>query len=639
MGKIASVDSQRKMGSFIRSLLRDVESLEFMLQNDWFEADVTRIGAEQEMFLVDAKTMKPAPVNLEVLEKMGHCSWLKPELAKFNLEANMTPREFTQRCLSEMEAECAEYLNAIRGCAQTIGADVALAGVLPTLHRYDVEMHNLTPKKRYQELLDATKEMLNGESYKLHIVGIDELILRQHSSLLPACSTSFQVHFQVAPDDFCRYYNIAQALAAPILAIAANSPLVFGKRLWHESRMILYQQASDTRIPQKYLRERRARVSFGNEWLEGSVLDIYREDICRYRALLGSEIDEDPMAEIRQGRVPSLKALQVHNSTVYRWNRPCYGVSPNGRPHLRIENRIISAGPTVIDEVANAAFWLGLMVGMADSIDDVRDHIPFSDIKDNFWKAAKYGLHTEFNWLNNKKLSSRDLILNDLLPMAKSGLETRGIDSDDIDRYLGVIEARTKGYLNGANWTLNAYHQIVGNSTKEKAAAYLTSSILENQWQEKPVHTWGPPQPTDLGKYHFSALKVEDFMQTDLITVRSDDVIELAASIMKWKGVGCIAVEDGRGRLLGLVSIADIPDVWAQEDCSTVSRIMNSRPLVTRPDENIKTAEELMEMHQVEYLPVVCSGILVGMITKNECLNIRNESSREMETLRANLLM
>jgi hypothetical protein len=191
-------------------------------------------------------------------------------------------------------------------------------------------------------------------------------------------------------------YNISQALAGPLIAISANSPIVFGRRLWHESRIALFQQSLDTRTTHDHMRERSPRVNFGNDWLKDSILEIYREDIARFRVLLSGDVEEDAIDLIHKGKVPKLRALQVHNSTVYRWNRPCYGISSNGKPHLRIENRVIPSGPTSIDEVANTALWIGAMMGMGDKYDDITQHISFEDVRDNFGKAAKFGIDSKF---------------------------------------------------------------------------------------------------------------------------------------------------------------------------------------------------------------------------------------------------
>jgi gamma-glutamylcysteine synthetase len=444
--KVKIVKDQKQMQHFVRQLLRDVEALEYMLNHDWFESDIVRIGAEQEMCLVDKDTFKPACINMQALELMKEWEWVGTELAQFNLETNLTPLEFKGNCLSELERENTDGLNKIREVLKQFNAEVVLTGILPTLRKSDLDLKYLTPKPRYFALMESIKEhSLRGDNlFELRLDGIDELHILHDSPLLEACNTSYQVHLQVSPKDYVKMYNIAQLLIAPMISISANSPIVFGRRLWHETRIALFQQALDTRTSRDHLRERSPRVSFGKDWLHESVLEIHREDIARFRVLLGDNVEENSLQAIAKGNVPKLRALQIHNSTVYRWNRPCYGISDNGKPHLRIECRVLPAGPTVVDSTANAAFWLGLMMGYAKQYDDIRKVIGFEDIQDNFYKASKFGFDTKYTWFKDKKVSPKDLILHELLPIAREGLKSREIDNTDIAKYLDIIEDRAK---------------------------------------------------------------------------------------------------------------------------------------------------------------------------------------------------
>lgn len=626
--KVSSVQNKTSMQKFVRTLLRDVQAMEYMLEKDWFEKDIVRIGAEQEIFLVDKQTMKPAPINLDILAKMSQYNWLKPELAKFNLETNLIPREFKDNCLREMEMEGIDYLQKIRKIAASFNVDVALVGILPSLHRNDMEMHNLTPNARYKEILDITKAQLNGNSFSFHIEGIDELRLKQESALLPACSTSYQVHLQVSPTDFAKFYNIAQLVAGPMLAISANASLVFGKRLWHESRMSLYRQSSDTRIPGQFMRQESARVNFGDDWIQHSVMDLYREDISRFRVLLGGVVEEDALDMIKAGKVPNLKALQIHNSTVYRWNRPCYGISPNGQPHLRIENRMLSAGPTVVDEMANTAFWLGLMIGIANEYEDIKKRISFADVKDNFGKAARYGIHSELNWLGGQKKPAKQLITKVLLPIARAGLRSRAINEEDIDRYLSIIEQRAKKQLNGASWMVKAYERLNTQFNKQKALATLTASMVQQQWTHQPVHTWSMPKLDDLADYHPSELHVEVFMNTKFRTVRKEDVIELAYEIMQWETIDYLPVEDKHGYLVGLLPMEQVATYFDKKgnyltkEITLVEQVMLKTPLTIVPNISLMETMCLMSEYNLKYLPVVNNGQLVGTITKKDCQHI-----------------
>lgn len=630
------------MQNFIRHLLRDVEALRYMLENDWFETDTIRIGAEQEMFLVDSHTYKPAMIAMEALKKLGKHPWITTELAKFNLEINLTPRTFTGSCLSEMEAENAECLGIIRNHVAKLGSKVALTGILPTLRKFDLEMQNLTPKERYYALMEALNQQLIGSAYELRLSGIDELLVKHNSPLLEACNTSFQVHLQVTPDTFVPMYNIAQTLAAPIIAIGANSPIVFGKRLWHETRIALFQQSLDVRTTHEHMRERSPRVSFGTGWLDRSILEIYKEDIARFRVLLGADIEEDSLEDIQRGKAPRLRALQVHNSTVYRWNRACYGVSPNGKPHLRIENRVLPSGPTVVDSVANAAFWLGAMEGMAQHTDDIRKLISWEDVRDNFGKAAKFGIDSNFTWFKDRKISACDLIEKELLPLARQGLASRGVDSSDIDKYLGIIEERAKHHMNGARWQLRAFTKLQGEVGRDEALSVLTACIIKNQSENKPVHTWPMPNAHDLEEYRPSGLRVEEFMVTDLFTVHPEDIVDLVADLMDWRRISYMPVEDHKGRLIGLVTSRQLLRHYArrakfgggENDSTTqpimVKDVMIKDPMTISPQATLVEAMRLMRERQVGCLPVVQDGELVGIITEMDYIRI---SARLLERL------
>lgn len=632
---VSLIQEVNQMNKFVRSLLNDVQSLEYMIENDWFESGTTRIGAEQEMFMVDSVNYKPACMVEEALAVMTDMPYVETELAKFNLETNLTPREFTGSCLSDLEKENVSQLNAIRSRLDPLGIKIILTGILPTLRKVDLKYENLTPKPRYRALMEAINLQSKQNFYELRLSGVDELLVRHDSPLLEACNTSFQVHFQVSPVEFAKYYNIAQALAAPVLAISANSPIVFGRRLWHESRIALFQQSIDTRTTHDHMREMAPRVSFGKEWLKSSIMEIYKEDIARFRVLLAGDVEEDSLARISQGQVPKLQALQVHNSTVYRWNRPCYGISPNGKPHLRIENRVLPSGPTVIDEVANAAFWLGCMSGMGEQYEDVSQLMGFEDCRDNIAKAAQFGIDTKFNWLNDKKYAAKELILEELLPLARTGLRNRNINASDIDRYLDIIEERTRAHMNGARWMLRGYTKLAKSVGNDEALTVLTASIIQKQEKEEPVHTWKSPNPDDLDDYSPSSLKVAEFMETDLITVRRDDAIEMAAQLMDWRKIRYTPVEDKNGNLVGLISLRLLLRHYTRKNINDnkpllVEDIMIKDPIVISQEASIMDALKLFRQHKVGCLPVIEKGELVGVITEMDFLRI---TSRLLERL------
>ena len=633
--RLPGSDEQRRI--FVRAILNDLQALEHMIDNDWFETDVMRIGAEQEMCLVDRDTFKAAPVNLKVLEGLKGYAWADTELAKFNLETNMTPRVFSGSALSDMQAEVDEHLAIIEQLANKENASVLLTGILPTLRKFDLEESNLTPMPRYKALIKAINSHKLDPSYAIRLQGIDELSVTHESPLIEAANTSFQVHLQVTPKEFVKMYNISQVLTGPIMATAANSPLVFGRRLWHENRIALFQQALDTRRTKNHMREHSARVSFGKSWITQSILDIYREDLARFRLLLAADIDVDSLAQVRNKEVPKLLALQVHNSTVYRWNRPCYGISDSGKPHLRIENRVLPAGPTTLDEIANAALWLGSMVGMSDRIDDVRDHMSFEDASDNFSKAAQFGLDSKFNWFGDGKITAKDLLESEIIPMAREGLKTKGIDTGDIDKYMGIIEERSKRLSTGARWQLRSFTQLRKHVTRDEALSNITCSMLQNQKLKLPVHEWPVPDQESLVTYSPSKLKVEEFMDTDFVTCEPDDLIDLISEMMDWRQLRYVPVEDTEGKLSGLITAPLLLRYHVRKnhlDESTkasIREIMLTDPITIGPSASIVEAMEIMRTRKIGGLPVVKDGELIGMITVLNLLQVTGRLIKQLE--------
>jgi CBS domain-containing protein/gamma-glutamylcysteine synthetase len=616
---------------FLKSLMKDIRAMKYMLENDWFETDVTRIGAEQEMVIVDKYTRRPKCIGPEVLEKTTEYPWLGGELARFNLESNLPPLVFEGNCFSEMHRELRYQQEKIAEVLVAFEAEIVLTGILPTLQKKDLRIENLTPKDRYYALMDSINRELKGNAYELRLSGIDELMVRHDSPLLEACNTSFQVHLQVTPNDFARYYNYALALCGPILAISANSPLVFGRRLWHENRIALFQQSIDTRTSHDHLREKSPRVSFGQNWANNSIMDIYREDIARFNVLMGFEVDEDSVEKVKNMEVPELHALRMHNSTVYRWNRPCYGISDNGKPHLRIENRVIPSGPTILDEVANAAFWLGAMKGIEDQYADIRKVMLYEDVSDNFYKSATQGIDSRFNWIGDTKISACDLILQEILPMARHGLAKMKVDQADIDTYMGVIEERAKIHSNGARWTLRAYTALKKISSTDEALTVLTNTMIEHQQKDLPVSQWPLPKLIRSEKYQPLHMRIEQFMETDIITVRKDDIVDLVAEIMDWKRVRYLPVEDQSGRLVGLVTSRRVLRYYAHEKVNetpiAVEDIMIKEPQSIHPDQTVQEALELMKEKQIGGLPVVNNGELIGFVTEIQLLRIISKSN------------
>jgi len=623
--KVKSVVKQKDLNQFTQKLLQDVKALERMLEAGYFKKDKPKIGAEQEICLID-EHYKPAPRVMDLLPKLDK-RYFTTELAKFNLEANIPPKYFEKDCFRVLENQINQLLGGLREEASKIGVDYAITGILPSIRKFDLELDNMTPLDRYSALVKAINR-LRGKVYELRVRGIDELLIKHDSAMLEACNTSFQVHLQIDPEDFVRKYNNAQVLTAPVLGIASNSPLLFGKRLWRETRVALFQQSIDTRISSEHLRDRSPRVTFGNQWLRNSILDLYKEDIMRFRIMLMTGEEDDALKILDEGKIPKLKALTIHNSTVYRWNRPCYGIGEEGIPHLRIENRALPAGPTVIDEVANAAFWLGLMNGLGDEYPDITQVLDFDDAKSNFFATAREGMDTELTWVNGQKIAVSELIKKELLPIARHGLQKNGIDPEDIDRYLSIIEERNETRQNGSNWILSSFSKLAKEASREEISIALTSAMVSNQKKEIPVHQWPLADMKDISNWVPTNLIVEEFMDTDLFTVHKDDIVELVADMMDWQKLRYVLVEDGKGQLTGLVSSGILLRHFRQkienkEDISTVVEdIMLKDPLTIGPDASITKAMEMMKNNRIGCLPVIKKRKLVGVITEKNFRHI-----------------
>jgi CBS domain-containing protein/gamma-glutamyl:cysteine ligase YbdK (ATP-grasp superfamily) len=609
---------------FMKALLNDLTALERMLEMGRIESDVRRIGAEQEMFLVD-EFMRPAPIAPALLRSLNEPR-LTTEMATFNLEANLSPRPFTGDCLSELELELRELLALARLGAAKFHADVLLTGILPTLSQTDLTLDHLSPNPRYDEL-NRMLQRLRGNTFNAHIKGLDELQLTHDNILLEACCTSFQVHLQVGAREFAQLYNLAQVITAPLLAAAANSPLLLGHRLWHETRIALFQHAVDERSDVRQRRSHPPRVSFGENWVKESVLEIFREEIARFRIVLTKRIEEDSLAVLARGELPQLDALRLHNGTVWRWNRPCYGVC-EGRAHLRIENRAMPAGPSITDELANAAFFLGLMVALPAEYGDVTRAISFDAAKENFFAAARHGLKAQLNWLGDHHVAASTLILEHLLPLARAGLKHADVATKDTTHYLDVLEERVRREQNGSAWMLRSLAAMGARGTQDERARALTAAILTNQQSDSPVHAWPNAQLAEKKDWRHSYQLVSQFMSTDLFTVRPDDLIDLVACVMDWRHVRHVPVEDDKGRLLGLVSHRELLRLMARGGAKngaapiTVKEIMKPRPFTITPQSSTLEAIELMRRHNIGCLPVVNDDKLVGIVTAYDFLKL-----------------
>jgi CBS domain-containing protein len=369
------------------------------------------------------------------------------------------------------------------------------------------------------------------------------------------------------------------------------------------------------------------RVHFGNGWVHDSVLEVYKEDIARFRVLMITDAD-DPFIQLKRGEVPRLQALQLHNGTVYRWNRACYGVT-DGKPHLRIENRILPSGPSPVDEVANAAFWFGLVHGMAHRYDDIKELMAFDHAKSNFIAASRLGLGSQLMWFDGKYISAHRLICEELLPIAREGLERAEIDAEDIDKYLGLIDDRVRLQRTGAQWMLDSITEMKKHegSRAERLDA-LVAGMLERQQDGAPVHTWTLASLIEKpGSQQMLGTRVEHYMTTEIFTVQEEELVEFVASLMDWQRIRHVIVEDNKHRLVGLVTHRNLLRYLATSDhdpesLTPVKDIMIKKPLSVSPATSTMDAIKIMRDQKVSALPVVQDGQLVGIITERDFLRI-----------------
>ena len=612
--------------AFSKALLKDLQALEKMLENGLIESGVRRFGCEQEMFLVN-RAWRPAPVAMEVLERLDGEAFTT-ELARFNLEMNVEPMILGGACLSTLQESIEELLDMAREAASEEGADVVLAGILPTLGKSDLTLDNISPMPRYYALNESLTRM-RGRAYRLQIQGRDELQIEHDSVMLEACNCSCQVHLQVDSTEFAPMYNAAQAMTGPVLAAAVNSPVLFGKRLWAETRIALFRQSIDTRSTSVHLREFSTRVRFGDRWVKESVAELFQEDIAQFRVLLAQETVEDPFEQLAAGDIPRLQALQLHNGTVYRWNRPCYGIS-EGKPHLRIECRVLPSGPTVLDEVANAAFWIGLVLGAKHEYGDITERLSFDDAKYNFLTASRQGLDAGFRWVDGQSVTAPELILETLLPLARAGLEA-SVDRSEIDKYLGVIHDRVQSRGTGSDWMMRSLSEMEDRGSRSERMTALTAAIANRQSERKPCHEWELAMLEEAGGWTRKYVKVEDYMTTQLFTVQEDELLEMVAFLMERNQIRHVPVEDEQNRLVGLVSYRSIlrmaSDMGNEGDKGTtpVKTIMERDPVCVTPETSTLEAIDMMRKNAVSCLPVLKGEKLVGLVTEADFMPIAYE--------------
>ncbi len=430
-------------------------------------------GFELEAWLVDARH-QPVPLNEPVIERL-HSALVAPELAKFNIEFNSQPRALRGDALAEMERELARTWREASTAATTLDAQLLAIGILPTVRPEHLVMANMSGMKRYRALNEQILRLRQGQPLRIDIEGRDHLRIAHHDVMLESAATSFQLHLQVPPAEAVRYYNASKILCAPIIAASANSPYLFGHDLWDESRIPLFEQAVAVTPDHPGARALHERVTFGDRFLSRSLLECFAQNLAKYDILLPLHFDEPP---------ERLAHLRLHNGTIWRWNRPLIGFDDSQRPHLRIEHRVMPAGPTIIDSIANAALYYGLVRALARQAIAPESRIEFAAARANFYSAARDGLHAEIHWLDGQRGAGRDLLLEELLPQARAGLNDFGITPGHAQHYLDIIEQRVRSGQTGAAWQ-RAFIAAHGPDMQAMTRRYHAL-----QQDGRPVHEW-----------------------------------------------------------------------------------------------------------------------------------------------------
>lgn len=459
---------------------RCLDALARMLSDDRFEVADPRIGVEIEFHLVD-ENGAPTLRNAEALAAIDRDDF-QTELGRFNVEINVEPVRLAGAGLATMADRLRADLNRAEDLAAGVGTHLMMIGILPTLDETHLTTDAFSENPRYH-LLSEQVLAARGEDIEILIDGVDRLEMHADSIIPEAACTSTQLHLQVEPERFASVWNAAQAIAGVQVALAANSPFLVGRQLWHETRIALFEQSTDTRSEELKSQGVRPRVWFGERWIT-SVFDLFEENAKYFSALLPVVEDEDPFEVLAAGGVPTLAELALHNGTIYRWNRPIYDIA-DGVAHVRVENRLLPAGPTVIDTMANAALFYGLVESLSRSERPIWSRLSFGAAEDNFHAAARHGMGARLYWPGLGDVGVDELVLRELLPQAHAGLASLNVDTEVADELLGVIEHRCLTGRNGSTWLIEAHE--AGASMAELSRSYR---VLMHGGS--PVSTWAP---------------------------------------------------------------------------------------------------------------------------------------------------
>jgi len=464
--------------NFYKKLKSETKLLKKMIEQDLFSTRTPVAGFEIEVWILD-KDMQPAPINDHFLATLNNPLAFE-ELAKFNIELNSTPTPLAGNVFSRMHKQLQSTWDSAYQHAETLEKKLIMIGTLPTLKQSEISLANMSDLNRYRALNEQILKS-RGKPIHLDIIGNEHLKLEHHDVMLESATTSFQIHIQLPLDIAHHFYNASIIASAPMVALCANSPFLFGKDLWHESRIPLFEQAIETGGYDGAAHGPIKRVSFGTDYARHSIIECFIENLNHFPVLLPAKLDS---------AIEAFEHLRLHNGTIWRWNRPLIGFDSNGTPHIRVEHRTPAAGPTTIDSMANAAFFYGLAKNLSDEIMLKGIALPFSQAKDNFYQAARFGLDSHIIWLDGKKHRLQSLLQSELIPRAILGLKSLGVTSCDTEDFLDIILQRVNNRQNGCHWQrqfIESRHQDIALTENFKL---MTEIYIKNQQSGKPVSEW-----------------------------------------------------------------------------------------------------------------------------------------------------
>jgi len=459
---------------FYRNLRTETELLKKWFDEGILASNGQSAGFELETWLVDS-SFRPAAVNVSFLERLNN-PLVVSELSQFNVEINSSPHRLKGHCLSSFQKELQKTWDTCHACAVELDSDIMMIGILPTLKENMLTLDQMSPMQRYRALNEQVFRLRHGHSMALNISGKDHFERSLGNVMFESAATSLQIHLQIDPKRAARLYNASLILSAPMVALAANSPYLFGKDLWDETRIPLFEQAVAVGSSAAEQTKKLRRVTFGSGYVKKSLYECFSENLKSYPVLLPSIIQQDPAL---------MHHLRLHNGTIWRWNRPLIGIGANGRVHLRVEHRVAAAGPTPVDVVANIAFYIGLVQQLATQETAPESQLAFTESRNNFYRAARDGLNASLLWLDRKKVPVHTLLFEKLIPEAEQGLAKQGIAKADIEFYLQeVIRERVRTQQNGAQWQ----RKFIAKHKRDFQG--LAVAYKEREQQGNPVHTW-----------------------------------------------------------------------------------------------------------------------------------------------------